>query len=104
MELGSSGGALQACRRGGMEVGSLRGALQACRRGGMEIGSLRGELWSSGGILQACRREILMGFARPPHGEPCDSVAKRRPTQRRMELWSSGRVLQVEGRGGGREV
>ena len=83
-----------------MEFGSSGGTLQAWRRGGMEFGSLGGALWSSGGMLQACRRagvqacrrEILMRFdgvcsrssearfALPLHGEPRDSVAKRRPT------------------------
>ena len=57
----SSGGALEACRRGGMEFGSSGDALQACRRRGIEVwssgarearcGRVGVEEWSSGGAL-----------------------------------------------------
>ncbi len=65
MELRSSEGALQACRRGGAEAWSS-GALEACCRCD-EI-----EVWRSGDAPQACRCgdvEVL-AFEQPAHRGP----------------------------------
>jgi len=70
-----------------MEFGSSGGSLQACRRGGMEIGSLRGERWSSGGILQPCRRGNFMGFAGHRMENPV-TVSRNADRRVGIEGWS----------------
>ena len=108
-EVLNGGGALQACRRGGMEFGSSGDALQVCSRRrievwssvarearcgrvGMEFGSFRGalqavqtwrygdrDLWRCAADVQMWRRVAGLGRWR------C----------RGMEIWSSGATLQA---------
>jgi len=75
MELGSLGGALRACRCGGMELGSSGGV--ASKRG-MELGSF-------GGVLRAC----WCG------GMALGSSGTREVRYRRVgvEEWSSGGAI-----------
>jgi len=63
MELRSSGGALQACRRGGIEVWNAGGVRRGGRKssGGLEARCRRRdvEVWSSGGLEARCRRSDI---------------------------------------------